>query len=87
LIKRREKMEQKMLPVVSKLVEGKYGLYLVTKLGTIVEQGDRVSVVIKVISDMSDLVRQIRVPLADWELLKKGVDTEFGLIKEEETNE
>lgn len=80
-------MEQKMLPVVSKLVEGKYGLYMITKIGSALEVGDKVSIIVKVISDMSDLVRQIRIPIADWETLKEEIDVEFGLTEKEEEGE
>lgn len=77
-------MPDGMIPVVSKVVEGKYNLYLVVRIGSSLEMGDKYSVIVKSITDLSDISKQIRIPQGDWELLRKEIDAEFRT--EEETN-
>ncbi len=73
--------------VVFKLVEGKYNLYLVAKIGSPITAGDRYLAIVRCVSDASEIVKQLNIPAGDWPALRKAIDEEFGLEVEIEEGE
>lgn len=63
-----------------KIIEAPLGLYFLIRMGSALEIGGA-SIILRAI-DLSDHPRQIRIPKTDWEILKREVDAEFGLVTE-----
>jgi len=63
-----------------KIVEAPAGLYFLIRMGSLLEVGGA-AIILRAI-DLSDHPRQIRIPKTDWELLKREIDAEFGLVAE-----
>jgi len=64
-----------------KVVEAKYGLYFLIRMGSALEMGDRYAVILRAI-DLSDHPRQIRILKGDWETLREVINKEFGIEEE-----